>query len=154
MYQVFDENFQQIYTLAEKSECCDRCCCKNLRALTISLNENNGEEVLRMERPFRCVDCPSNSCYPDKTQVQQLHIKYYKHNKPIYNYAHMIFQLIEIFHQGELIGRVRERPICIGQDRHLEVFNDMDEKLYDINGPCCYNPCAPVSFDVSSKSNF
>ena len=66
----------------------------------------------------------------------------------------MIFQLIEIFHQGELIGRVREQPICIGQDRHLEVFNDMDEKLYDINGPCCYNPCAPVSFDVSSKSNF
>jgi len=128
MYQVFDENFQQIYTLAEKSECCDRCCCKNLRALTISLNENNGEEVLRMERPFRCVDCPSNSCYPDKTQ------------------------LIEIFHQGELIGRVRERPICIGQDRHLEVFNDMDEKLYDINGPCCYNPCAPVSFDIKNDA--
>ena len=62
----------------------------------------------------------------------------------------LFFQLIEVFHQDQFIGRVRERPICIGQERHLEVFNDSDEKIYDINGPCCYNPCVRVAFDVSN----
>ena len=68
-YQVFDENGQQIYTLEEKSDCCERFCCTNLRSLTVSLKDNHGDEVIRFERPFRCVDCPSNCCYPNKTQV-------------------------------------------------------------------------------------
>ena len=63
----------------------------------------------------------------------------------------MNFQVIEIFHQDQLLGRVRERPICICQDKHLEVFNDSDEKIYDINGPWCYCECLKVPFDVSCE---
>ena len=61
------------------------------------------------------------------------------------------FQLIEIYHQDQFLGRVRERPICICQDKHLEVFNDSDEKIYDINGPWCYCECLKVPFDVSCE---
>ena len=56
-----------------------------------------------------------------------------------------------MFHQDQFIGRVRERPICICQDSHLEVFNDSDEKIYDINGPWCYLECCSVPFDVSCE---
>ena len=35
----------------------------------MTMTNMNGDEVIRFERPFRCVDCPTNGCYPDKTQV-------------------------------------------------------------------------------------
>ena len=56
-----------------------------------------------------------------------------------------------MFHQGQFLGRVRERPTCAFTDNHLEVFNDSDEKIYDINGPWCYCECLKVPFGVSCE---
>ena len=69
IYQVYDENLQQIYTLEEFSDCRESAFCCNLRSLKMFLKDTNGEEVLRFERPFRCIDCPFERSYPRQTQV-------------------------------------------------------------------------------------
>ena len=58
-------------------------------------------------------------------------------------------QVIEIFHQDHLLGCVRERPIVLFQKKHLQVFSNTEEKIYDINGPPCRCTCSDFVFDVS-----
>ena len=61
-----------------------------------------------------------------------------------------------IYHQGEELGKIREVPVCFSR-KHLEVWDQNDEKIYDVTGPCCpINVCGGgVPFKVScSKSKF
>ena len=37
--------------------------------LQVALETNDGIELLRFDRPLRCMECPCDSCYPDMTQV-------------------------------------------------------------------------------------
>ena len=39
--------------------------------LQVALETNDGIELLRFDRPLRCMECPCDSCYPDMTQVIQ-----------------------------------------------------------------------------------
>ena len=68
-YDVFDEQGGNIFFLKEESGCLDRCCCANARALEVSFQDLQGNELLRFDRPLRCMECPFDCCYPDWTQV-------------------------------------------------------------------------------------
>ena len=68
-YKVIDENGDQLYFLKEESSCCSRWCCGQARALSVSFQDNQGNEILRFERPLRCLGCCSDCCYPNLTQV-------------------------------------------------------------------------------------
>ena len=57
--------------MKEESGCLDRICCANIRALEVSFQDLQGNELLRFERPLRCVDCCCDFCYPNWTQVIQ-----------------------------------------------------------------------------------
>ena len=46
-----------------------RYCCGQARALSVSFQDNQGNEILRFERPLRCLGCCSDCCYPSLTQV-------------------------------------------------------------------------------------
>ena len=66
-----------------------------------------------------------------------------------------IIQLLEIYHQNELLGRVREVPICCFSRKHLEVWDKKDQKIFDISGPCCPVSCGgSVPFPVCYNFNF
>ena len=68
-YKVLDEDGNQIYFLQEESSCLMRSCCANARELQVSFQTNDGQELLRFERPLRCMECCSDCCYPNWTQV-------------------------------------------------------------------------------------
>ena len=64
-----DEDGNQLYFLQEESSCLMRSCCANSRELQVSFQTNDGQEILRFNRPLRCMECCSDCCYPNWTQV-------------------------------------------------------------------------------------
>ena len=142
-YDVFDQQGGNIFFLKEESGCLDRCCCANARALEVSFQDLQGNELLRFDRPLRCMEMPCDCCYPNYTQVcisfdvmefQFIHIS--------------VKQLLEIYHQDRLLGKIREVPQCCAR-KHLEVFDQKDQKIFDISGPCCPISCGgDVNFPV------
>ena len=64
-----DEDGNQLYFLQEESSCFMRSCCANSRELQVSFQTNDGQEILRFNRPLRCMECCSDCCYPNWTQV-------------------------------------------------------------------------------------
>ena len=68
-YLLLDQYGSQLFYLKEDSTVCMRCFCKNARELSLSFQDNAGSEVLRFERPLRCMECCCNSFYPNMTQV-------------------------------------------------------------------------------------
>ena len=69
-YDVWDaESGSQVFFLKEESGCLMRCCFANARALEISFQDMDGQELLRFERPLKCMGCPCDMCYPNCTQV-------------------------------------------------------------------------------------
>ncbi len=124
-YDVWDENGTQVFFLKEESDCCARMCCANARPLQVSFQDMHGEELLRFDRPLRCMECPCSGCYPNWTQE------------------------LSVIHQGQSLGVIREVPVCCTR-KHLEVWSKNQEKIYDITGPCCPIGCgSDVSFPVS-----
>ena len=68
-YDVWNEQGDKVFFMKEESGCLDRICCANIRALQVSFQDLQGNELLRFDRPLRCVDCCCNGCYPNWTQV-------------------------------------------------------------------------------------
>ena len=71
-YDVADENGEQTFFLKEESSCLMRSCCANARELEVSMQDMNGKELLRFDRPLKCIECPCDGCYPNWTQVCKL----------------------------------------------------------------------------------
>ena len=85
-YDVFDPQGGNIFFLKEESGCLDRCCCANARALEVSFQDLHGNELLRFDRPLRCMEMPCDCCYPNLTQVRNSNNEY-------------IFDIIDNFNQ-------------------------------------------------------
>ena len=133
-----------MFFLLEQSDCCARQCFGQARPLQISFQSNDGQEILKFDRPLRCLECCCDSCYPNWTQVTLQYI----HVKIIFGYLISIFQLLEVYQNDRFLGRVREVPVCCTR-KHLEVWNKNEEKIYDISGPCCPFSCGgSVPFPV------
>jgi len=127
-YKVIDEDGSQMFFLLEQSDCCARQCFGQARPLQISFQSNDGQEILKFDRPLRCLECCCDSCYPNLTQ------------------------LLEVYQNDRFLGRVREVPVCCTR-KHLEVWNKNEEKIYDISGPCCPFSCGgSVPFPITDQS--
>ena len=131
-----------------------RWCCGQARALSVSFQDNQGNEILRFERPLRFLGCCSDCCYPSLTQVNSTIFSIFnplhKAKLPRYLSKFSIFspKLLEVFHKDRFLGRVREVPVCCTRKK-FEVFDKNDEKIYDISGPCCPVSCGgSVDFQV------
>lgn len=111
-YDVVDESGSKVFFLQEESDFCSRMWCANARPLQVSFQDTEGQELLRFDRPLRCMQCCIPAFYPNYTQV------------------------LTIYHQGEELGKIREVPVCFSR-KHLEVWDQNDEKIYDVTGPCC-----------------
>lgn len=125
-YDVWDESGTAVFFLKEQSGCLSRMCCAAARPLEVSFQDMSGNEILKFDRPLRCQDCPCSGCYPDWLQS------------------------LTVYHEGQLLGRVQERPNCCSR-KHLEIFDKSDSKVYDISGPCCPIGCGTdVPFQVNN----
>ena len=101
--------------------------CANARPLQVSFQDLEGNEMLKFDRPLRCMECCCAGFYPNWTQ------------------------LLTVYHQNQELGKVREVPVCCTR-KHLEVWDKNEEKIYDITGPCCPISCGgDVPFQVCCK---
>ena len=86
-YDVWDENEDQVFFLKEESSCLMISCFGNARELEISFQDRHGKELLRFDRPLKCMLCPCDSCYPNWTQVCFYYLYVFKAYVYMYIYA-------------------------------------------------------------------
>ena len=72
-YDVVDESGSKVFFLQEESDFCSRMWCANARPLQVSFQDTEGQELLRFDRPLRCMQCCIPAFYPNYTQVKNLH---------------------------------------------------------------------------------
>ena len=112
-------------TAKEESTLCSRACCANSRSFTMRVTDDAETEILRFERPLRCMYVSCMCCYPDWTQV------------------------LRIYSGDTYLGRIAEHPSCCFVHPKLEVIDANDEKLFMIHGPVCgCICCSNVDFPV------
>jgi len=128
------ENDEVTLTALEESSLCMRICCANARSFKMPIIDNDGNEVLRLERPFRCCMYACFQCwYPNHTSV------------------------IEVYTGETYLGKILEVPSMCFFHPSMEVIDAQGEKLFVVKGPtcgmiCCANVDFPV-IDIKDGSN-
>lgn len=56
-YEIKNHMGQRVYFAVEENGCFDRNFCSPLRAFTIRITDNTGQEVITVNRPLRCNSC-------------------------------------------------------------------------------------------------
>ncbi|XP_064393996.1 phospholipid scramblase 2-like isoform X2 [Halichondria panicea] len=71
-YRIRNTLGQQVYFAAEESSVFQRQCCGPGRAFQMSITDNNNKEVMRLDRPRRCLPCYfcCSCCSPNVIEVQ------------------------------------------------------------------------------------
>lgn len=120
---------QQMFYAAEESECCNRYWCKNARGFVMHIVDNQGQEIMRVTREFKCcVGCCwcINCC------------------------DHCAFEVSVESPVGNVIGYIKQayskwKPI-------FEVKDVNHETHMTLRGPCCICscPCFDVEFNLFS----
>ncbi|XP_065889151.1 phospholipid scramblase 2-like [Dysidea avara] len=121
-YRVRNALGQQVYFAAENSNCCLRQYCGPSRPFAMSVTDNNGTEVIHMERPMRCSSCCCICC------LQELEVQ----SPP-----------------GTVIGYVKQNwSLWLPQ---FSIVNADGDVMLRIKGPCCTCQfCADIEFEVLS----
>jgi hypothetical protein len=73
-YTVSDRFDHVILEATEASNCCSRKCCQKLRSFDLVLNDRKGQNVITIERPYRCDNC---FCCPGLNQVYQFNAHFF-----------------------------------------------------------------------------
>ncbi|MCJ8731981.1 hypothetical protein PDJAM_G00206130 [Pangasius djambal] len=121
-YLVKNSLGQQVFFVAEENDCCNRNCCGRLRSFVLHVQDNGGQEVLRLTRPLRCSSCFYPCC------LQELEVQ----SPP-----------------GTPIGYVVQtwHPFL----PKYTVQNEMKQDVLKIVGPCwTCKCCSNVHFEVLS----
>ncbi|CAJ0580248.1 unnamed protein product, partial [Mesorhabditis spiculigera] len=130
-YTVMNKHGEKIYDVVEESNMWFRQCCKQRRGYTMHVIDNFKEEVIRIDRPYKC--CNSDNycwaCCPCCAQFSTI-------EAPI----------------GQTIGTVRQRCACCSPCFYIRDANGRN--IFSIEGPCtcclkCCTFCGKV-FRVSS----
>jgi len=120
-YEVKNSLGQLIYYAKEENDCCTRQCCGAQRPFQMSMTNNAGVEVMRIDRPLRCQGCCCFCCLQELTvTVGGTETGYLKQ-------------------QCSLL-----RPV-------YSVLDQSGEEVLQIRGPVCTDfCCGNVEFDVLS----
>ena len=66
-YTVKNSMGQNVFKAKEESDCCSRQFCGPMRSFGMKILDNNGTEVMHLNRPLACASC----CFPCCLQVSQ-----------------------------------------------------------------------------------
>ncbi|XP_042215452.1 phospholipid scramblase 1-like isoform X2 [Homarus americanus] len=105
---------QQFLFAKEQSTFCSRWCCGNIRAFQMGINDNNEQEVLRLDRPLNCAGCCTPCC----------------------------LQELEVTNQGMLLGSVhQEWSFCTPWAGKYSIKNASGDVVFRLKAPCCVCSC-------------
>lgn len=118
-YQIKNSLGQQVYFAAEESDTCMRQCCGPQRGFTIHINDNANQEVMRVNRTFKCCAgcncCAFSGCCQCEIEVEA----------PV----------------GQPAGYIRQT--CSFLAPKFEVMDCQQQVVLEIEGPACIcqGPC-------------
>ncbi|KAK3733958.1 hypothetical protein RRG08_024758 [Elysia crispata] len=131
-YRVLNSMNQQAYWAFEESDFCHRICCGPERGFTIHITDNSQQEVMSVVRDFRycacCTLCADGCC---------------------------MYPIVIKDKFGQKLGMTRAMNFCCTP--RLGIFDNDDQLLYEITGPCCpcQGPCCTgdVNYPITSAKD-
>ncbi|XP_065887721.1 phospholipid scramblase 1-like [Dysidea avara] len=121
-YRLRNSVGQQVYFAQEDSSCLVRQCCGPERPFAMNITDNNGVEVIHLERPLRCSGWCCFCC------LQELEVQ-----AP----------------PGQVVGYVKQD--CTFVYPNFTIENESHEPILTIKGPLCTcRCCSDVEFQVMS----
>ncbi|ELT89117.1 hypothetical protein CAPTEDRAFT_223171 [Capitella teleta] len=130
-YAITNSVGQQVYFCSEESDVCMRQMCKNNRPFTFHVTDNTGQEVIRLNREFKCCAmgccwCAGMDCCAHEVTVEA----------PV----------------GTVVGYATHRKS--GWHPYITLYNADHEQVAHVDGPCCVCNCpccGDIDFKVTSK---
>jgi len=125
------ESEQVALTAKEQSTIACRAFCANAREFKMPIVDNDGREVLRLERPFRwCMYGCCDFTYPNHTSV------------------------IEVYTGDHYLGKILEVPSFCHIHPSMEVIDAEGKKLFRVTGPTCSCICCSnVDFPITDYND-
>lgn len=122
-YKIMNSMGQKVYYAAEDSDCCTRNCCGPGRCFDMKILDNNGSEIMHLNRPLRC-QCCWCCCFRQEMEIS---------SPP-----------------GTVIGTIhQDMSFC---KPYFTVKNAAGEATFKIVGPCIQcRCCADVVFKVLGR---
>ncbi|XP_059082980.1 phospholipid scramblase 1-like isoform X2 [Tigriopus californicus] len=112
-FEIYDNFGAVILKAVEHSNCLTRQCCEQLRGFSMDIRDRQGNEIVRVVRPFRCNNIFCCPCFN-----QNMHIEYPK---------------------GNVIGSIEQR---ISLYPKYNVCDSKGDAIYTIEGPsACKRSC-------------
>ena len=68
-FNIHGSEGEVLYSAKEKSNCCCRFCCGNIRTLDLSVRDPTGKDVLNFSKNLNCAGLCCAICYPYCTQA-------------------------------------------------------------------------------------
>ncbi|XP_064614980.1 phospholipid scramblase 1-like [Liolophura sinensis] len=119
-YEILNSIGQRVYYAAEETNFCVRNCCGARRPFHMRIMDNTCQQVIRLNRAFRCESCFCFCCL-QKVEVEAP--------------------------PGNIVGYIRQQ--CSPCYPRFTIRNAQDETVLKISGPCCtWSMCGDVEFDV------
>ncbi|XP_076823563.1 phospholipid scramblase 1-like [Clavelina lepadiformis] len=112
-YAIKNGAGQQCYYAYEESDLCMRICCKSNRGFMMHIVDNAGQEVIRLNRPFKCC---AGCCWCANSDGCAFTIDV---EAPV----------------GTVIGQIRQSQSF--WKPHYDIIDDMGKTIFKIKGPCC-----------------
>ncbi|VDI73163.1 phospholipid scramblase 1-like isoform X2 [Mytilus galloprovincialis] len=124
-YSVENASGQRAYFAQEESECCNRICCGPNRGFQMHITMNDGREVIKCEREFKCC---AGCCW-------------------CANGDHCGWEMTVEAPPGNLIGYIRQQGSK--WKMNLALYDANRVKLYDIWSKCCPIFCVCCIDDIN-----
>jgi len=119
-YKIKNVLGQNVFKAKEDTDCCTRYLCGPLRSFDMIIKDNADQEVLHLQRPYRCQSC----CFP--CCLQELEVS----SPP-----------------GTVIGYVKQNWTCLKPK--FTIYDADDNEVLVIVGPMCtFSMCGDVEFKI------
>lgn len=137
-----------MYYAVEDNDCCTRLCCGGMRSFDMKIFDNTKNEVIHLQRDFRCDSCWFPCC---------LQVNHVSHHKLIVHYLTFLIGIVSFLQElrvysppGRLIGTVEQTwSVCTPE---FDIKNESGQCVLKIEGPICrYSICGNVEFKVGSE---
>ncbi|CAH1255203.1 phospholipid scramblase 1-like isoform X1 [Branchiostoma lanceolatum] len=124
-YAVKNSMGQQVYFAYEESDFCSRICCGAHRGFQFHVTDNNGQEVMRLNREFKC--CAGGQWCASCCDC-------------------CAYEILVEAPVGQVVGIVSQKGSF--WKPHYHIMNERREMVFDMWGPCCAWSGACCTCDV------
>ena len=90
-FNIHGSEGEVLYSAKEKSNCCCRFCCGNIRTLDISIRDSTNKDVINLSRPLNCAGLCCGIVYPFCTQALNVSINGESTGKKIIFFRSILF---------------------------------------------------------------